>query len=166
MDNSDPARAYLAGLKMVAVRELSEAQVRTRLARREFEADHIDAAVTRLRAEGAINDARTARAIARTAAAIRGQGKRRARLRVDAAGIDRATASAAVDEVFAEIDGPALLRAALNRRLRGRTELADRKEKARLFRYLIGQGFEADRVMEVLRSLRVLDGERGGRGER
>jgi regulatory protein len=152
--DSDPARAYLAGLKMLAVRELSEAQIRTRLARRQYESEHIESAVGRLRAEGAINDARTARAIARTAASIRGQGKRRARLRVDAAGIDRATAASAVDEVFADIDGPALLQAALARRLRGRTELADRKEKARLFRYLVGQGFEADRVMEALRALK------------
>lgn len=153
--DSDPARAYLAGLKMVAARELSEAQVRTRLARREFEDAHIDEAVGRLRAEGAINDARTARAIARTTVAIRGQGKRRARMRVDAAGIDRVTAAAAVDEVFAEVDSPALLRAAIERRLHGRTELADRKEQARLFRYLLGQGFDADKVMDALRSLRV-----------
>lgn len=159
MAESDPARAYLAGLKMLAVRELSESQVRTRLTRREFEDGDVDEAVARLRSEGAINDARTARAIARTAASIRGQGKRRARLRVDAAGIDRATAAAAVDDVFAEIDGPALLRAALERRLRGRTELADQKEKARLFRYLVGQGFEADRVMELLRGFRLTDRE-------
>ena len=155
--DSDPARAYLAGLKMVAARELSEAQVRTRLARREFEDAHIDEAVGRLRAEGAINDARTARAIARTTVAIRGQGKRRARMRVDAAGIDRVTAAAAVDEVFAEVDSPALLRAAIERRLHGRTVLADRKEQARLFRYLLGQGFDADKVMDALRSLRVRD---------
>jgi regulatory protein len=153
--DSDAGRAYLAGLKMLAARELSEAQIRTRLARREFEPEHIDAAVARLRGDGAINDARTAMAIARTAASIRGQGKRRARLRVDAAGIDRAVAAAAVDAVFADIDSDALLHAALERRLRGRTELADQKEKARLFRYLVGQGFEADRVLDALRRLKI-----------
>jgi regulatory protein len=140
---------------MLALRELSEAQVRTRLARREFEPADIDAAVTRLRGERAIDDARTARAIARTTASLRGQGRRRARQRVDAAGIDRTTAASAIDEVFSEIDGPALLQAALDRRLRGRREIADRKEKARLFRYLTGQGFEPDRVLEALRALRV-----------
>jgi regulatory protein len=151
---SDADRAYLAGLKMLAGRELSAAQVRTRLVRREFEHEHIDAALERLRSEGALNDARTARAIARTTASIRGQGKRRARLKINAAGIDRATAAAAVDEVFDDIDGDALLQAALSRRLRGRTAPADRQEKARLFRYLVGQGFEADRVMEALRALK------------
>jgi regulatory protein len=151
--DSDADRAYLAGLKMLAVRELSESQVRLRLARREHHPDHIEAAVARLRAEGAIDDARTARAIARSTASIRGQGKRRARLRVDAAGIDRTTAAAAVDDVFGEVDTGALLQAALQKKLRGRTEIADQKEKARLFRYLVGQGFDADRVMEALRTI-------------
>ncbi len=152
MADSDPNRAYLAGLKMLARRELSEMQVRTRLARREYEQDHIEAAVARLRGEGAIDDRRTARAIARTAASIRGQGKRRARMQVDAAGIDRAIASAAVDEVFSEIDGQALLQAALAKRLRGGADLGTAREKARLFRYLVGRGFEPDRVLEALRA--------------
>ena len=155
MADSGANRAYLAGLKMLAARELSESQVRTRLARREHRPDDIDSAIARLRAEGAIDDARTARAIARSTASLKGQGKRRARRRVDAAGIDRATASAAVDRVFADVDTDGLLEAALRRRLRGRTEFADQKEKARLFRYLVGQGFEADRVMDALRRLRI-----------
>ena len=154
MDN-DANRAYLAGLKMLARRELSEMQVRTRLTRREYPAAHIDAAVVRLREEHAIDDARTARAIARTAISIRGHGKRRVRMQVASAGIDQAIASAAVDEVFNEIDTNALLHAAVTRRLRGRTGVADEREAARLFRYLIGQGFEADRVMEALRKVRT-----------
>jgi regulatory protein len=152
--DSDPNRAYLAGLKMLARRELSETQVRTRLTRREYPAAHIDAAVVRLREEHAIDDARAARAIARTAVSTRGHGKRRVRMQVDAAGIDRAIASAAVEEVFKEIDINALLQAAVTKRLRGRASVADDREAARLFRYLVGQGFDADRVMEVLRGVR------------
>jgi len=139
---------------MLARRELSERQVRVRLARREYEQGHIDAAVARLRGEGVIDDSRTARAIARTAVTIRGHGKRRVRMQVDAAGIDRSVASAAVDEVFNDIDASALLQAAVARRMRGRTHLEDDRERARLFRYLVGQGFEADRVMEALRALK------------
>jgi regulatory protein len=152
--DSDDNGAYVAGLKMLARRELSEMQVRTRLTRRDFLPQHIDAAVVRLREERAIDDARTARAIARTAVSTRGQGKRRVRMRVDAAGIDQAIASTAVDEVFNEIDVNALLQAAVTKRLRGRAGLADEREAARLFRYLIGQGFEHDRVMEALRKVR------------
>jgi regulatory protein len=150
---SDASRAYVAALKMLAGRELSESQVRRRLGRRDHDPEHIDSAVARLRADGALDDARAARVIARHTASVRGQGKLRARLRMDAAGIDRATASAAVDEVFAEIDAGALLQAALAKRLRGRSAPADRSEQARLFRYLTGQGFDADRVMEAIRDL-------------
>jgi regulatory protein len=149
-----PDRAYLDALKMLARRELSEMQVRTRLERREHDSNDIDTAVARLRSEGAIDDTRTARAIARTAVSVRGQGKRRARMQVDAAGIDRAVASAAVDEVFREIDGQALLQAALAKRLRGRTAIADNRERMRLFRYLLAQGFEPDRISEALRALK------------
>jgi regulatory protein len=148
-----PNRAYLDGLKMLGRRELSERQVRTRLVRREYDVADIDSAVARLRSEGAIDDTRTARAIARTAVSVRGHGKRRARMQVDAAGIDRSVASAAVDEVFRDIDAQSLLQAALARRLRGRAAIADNRERMRLFRYLLGQGFEPDRISEALRAL-------------
>ena len=145
--------AYLTALKMLVRRELSEMQVRTRLARREYPDADIDSAVARLRSEGAIDDVRTARAIARTAVAVRGHGKRRVRMQVDAAGIDRSVASAAVDEVFSEVDADALLQAALARRLR-RGTIVDDRDRSRLFRYLVGQGFDAARVVEALRALK------------
>jgi len=56
--------------------------------------------------------------------------------------------------VFDAIDTTALLQAAVARRLRGRVRLEDERERARLFRYLVGQGFEADRIMEALRALK------------
>ena len=43
--------AYLDGLKMLGRRELSETQVRQRLARKEYPQDEIDAAIGRLREE-------------------------------------------------------------------------------------------------------------------
>ena len=51
---------------MLGRRELSEAQVRQRLARRGHEPDSVDAAVARLRQERAIDDTRVAEAIVRT----------------------------------------------------------------------------------------------------
>ena len=94
---------------MLGRRELSEAQVRERLARRGYEPDGVDSAVSRLRDERAI------------------------------------------DEIFGAIDDHALLEEALARRLKGRERLADEAEFRRLFRYLVGQGFEPDRVMAILK---------------
>jgi regulatory protein len=145
------ASAYIDGLRMLGRRELSEAQVRQRLARKGHQPDEIDAAVDRLRHERAIDDARVAEAIAHTETTVRRRGKLRVRRQIEQAGIAPATARHAIDEVFEGIDDEALLEEALARRLQGRVRLADETEFRRLFRYLVGQGFEPDRVMAILK---------------
>jgi regulatory protein len=142
--------AYIDGLKMLARRELSELQVRQRLARKGHEPDAIDEAVARLLEERAIDDARVAEAIARTQSVVRKRGKVRVRMQIERAGIANATAKRAADEVFAGIDDDALLDAALAKRLRGRDTVADEREFQRLYRHLVGQGFDADRVLNAL----------------
>ena len=142
--------AYLDGLKMLARRELSEAQVRQRLFLRGHEPESIDAAVGRLKSERAIDDVRVAEAIARTEATIKRRGRLRVRRRIEHAGIDPPTARRAVDEVFSGVDDQVLIEAALAKRLRDRTNIADDREFQKLYRYLIAQGFEADSVMRTL----------------
>ena len=147
--------AYIDGLKMLGRRELSEQQVRQRLARKQYSQDDIDEAVARLRAERAINDQRVAEAIARTETGIRKRGKVRVRIQLERAGIAKETARMAIDGVFGALDDDALLQSSLQKRLRGRDTIADDREFARLFRYLIGQGFESDRVMKALKAYRI-----------
>ena len=139
---------------MLGRRELSETQVRQRLARKEYPEDEIEAAVGRLREERAINDQRVAEAIVRTETGIRKRGKVRVRLQLERAGIAKETARQAIDDVFEAIDGDALLESSLRKRLRGRETIADDREFQRLFRYLVAQGFESDRVMQALRARR------------
>jgi regulatory protein len=146
--------AYLDGLKMLGRRELSERQVRQRLARKDYSQDEIDEAVARLREERAINDQRVAEAIARTETGIRKRGKIRVRLQLERAGIAKDTARQAIDDVFEGIDAHALLEASLRKRLRGRETIEDDREFQRLFRYLVGQGFDSDQVMQALRAKR------------
>src|SRR4051812_15236799 len=74
--------AYVDGLTMLGRRELSETQVRQRLARKGHEPDAIDEAVERLRMERAIDDARVAEAIAHTETAVRGRGRLRVRQQI------------------------------------------------------------------------------------
>jgi regulatory protein len=142
--------AYVDGLKMLARRELSEMQVRQRLARKGHELDAIEAAVTRLREERAIDDTRVAEAIARTETSIRRRGKLRVRMQIERAGIDKSTAKRAIDEVFETVDDGALLEASLSKRLHGRETIADDREFQRLYRYLVSQGFESDRILNAL----------------
>jgi SOS response regulatory protein OraA/RecX len=56
-----------------------------------------------------------------------------------------------VDATFEAIDDEALLEASLAKRLRGRPQIADQAEFRRLYRYLLGQGFEPDRVLAALK---------------
>jgi regulatory protein len=149
--------AYLQGLKQLARRELSEAQLRQRLARRDFTGDEIDAAITRLRQDGSLDDARVAGAIARTQLTLKRRGRLRVRREIEAAGIAPALVERALDEAYAEVDTDALLSAAIDRRLgthSAENRLEDQRAVARLFRYLVAQGFEHDRILAALRARR------------
>lgn len=146
--------AYVDGLRMLARRELSEAQVRQRLARKQHDQQAIDDAIARLREERAIDDARVAEAIARTETSVRRRGKLRVRMQIQRAGISKEIARRAVDEVFGAIDDDELIEASLRKRLRGHETIADDREFQRLYRYLIGQGFESDHIMRALRARR------------
>jgi regulatory protein len=154
-----PNPAYLDGLKLLARRELSEAQLRQRLARKGHQADEIERAVEQLRAERAVDDERVAAAIARTEAAVRRRGRARVQLQIERAGIAKAIARRAIEAVFGEIDGDALLAAALQKRLRGR-RVADERERQRLYRSLVNQGFDPDRVLALLHEHQEKDPER------
>ncbi len=112
--------------------------------------DAIDDAVARLRGERAIDDARVAEAIARTETSLKRRGKLRVRMQIERAGIAKNVAKSATDAVFDGIDDDVLIEAALQKRLRQRDQIADDREFQRLYRFLVSQGFEHDRVIAVL----------------
>jgi regulatory protein len=145
---------YLAALKMLARRELSEAQLRQRLTRREHDPEAIEEALTRLKAERSLDDERVAGIIARSESGLKKRGRYRVTRQIEAAGISPAIARRVVDETFAIIDADALMTEALARRLRGKTRIEDDKTFNRLYRYLVAQGFEPDRVLALLRQRR------------
>jgi SOS response regulatory protein OraA/RecX len=99
-----------------------------------------------------------AEAIARTETAVRRRGRLRVRMQIERAGIAKDIAKQAVDSVFATVDDDALLDASLGKRLRGRPAIANDREFQRLYRYLVGQGFDADRVLRALRAKRRTHG--------
>jgi regulatory protein len=136
---------------MLARRELSEAQVRERLDRRGHELRAIDTAIDRLKDEGAIDDARVAAAIARRETTIRRHGKLRVRHQLERAGIPLASVRHAVDEVLDSLDEDALMQAALRKRLDDREAIRDNAQFARLYRFLLGQGFERDAIVRALK---------------
>ncbi len=131
--------AYLAGLRMLARREVSEARLRERLERRGFASTDIDDAAERLRETGALDDRRTARALASHAAHIKLRGRFRAIRELEAQGIRRPLAHEVVDEVYGELDQQGLMERALGKRLTGQIETP--ADLRRLYQYLVRQGF-------------------------
>jgi regulatory protein len=146
-----PQAAWAAAVRLLARRDLSVAQVRERLSRQGRSAAAIEPALARLTAAGSLDDARVARACARTRAGVKRQGRERVLREIQALGIGRDVARAAVDEVFGTLDEQDLLRAALEKRLRSATVLSDPAVQRRLYAALVRQGFEAHAVSRVIR---------------
>ncbi len=145
------ADAYTVALTLLSARELSETQLRARLARRQFDPDDIDAAVARLTADRTLDDRRVALALARMESAIKHRGRARVIQKVRQAGISAALADEAVREGFEAVDEGELLARALERRLRGQAVRdLDERGRARIVRGLMAQGFALERILKKL----------------
>ncbi len=91
------SKAWNAALRLLAVRPRSEHELRDRLRRKEFEPDHIDTTITRLRELELIDDAHFAELWINNRQKLRPRGAQALRQELRAKGIDRDTA----DEVIA-----------------------------------------------------------------
>jgi regulatory protein len=145
--------AYLDGLRLLARRELSVKELRDRLLDREHAPDDVDRAIEHLLETQALDDARVARAYARTAATVKGRGRLRVMRELNAMGIAKETASEALAEVFADVDERSLIAKALQKKMRGRPRIANVAERARLYQYLMRQGFTPAGIAAAFRKL-------------
>jgi regulatory protein len=151
-DPDSSKAAYFHALRWLTARELSESQVRTRLADLGFTRAAIGPAIERLLEDRSIDDRRTATAVARTEAKVRRRGPRRVLGKLIAMRIDRDLAIEVVRELFGGTDEDELLAETLDRRLRGRPErLKDPAERKKLLAYLVRQGFSASAATSILR---------------
>ena len=145
--------AYLDGLRLLARRELSVKELRDRLVDREHPPEEIDRAIEHLLETQALDDARVARAYARTASKVKGRGRLRVMRELNAMGIAKETASEAVADVFADVDERSLIAKALQKKMRGRPRVANAAEHARLYQYLMRQGFTPAGIVAALRTV-------------
>ena len=84
-----PTDPYGLSLKWLALRELTERQLRQRLAARQVPGGSIDEVVRTLQSNGTLDDRRTALAAARTDALVKRHGRFRVSQHLAALGIDR-----------------------------------------------------------------------------
>lgn len=149
--------AYADALKMLARRELSVAEVRARLLDRAHSADETEAAIQRLLDTGTLDDRRVARAYARTAASVKGRGRLRIQQELQAMGIARDVVAEALAETFADVDERSLIEKAIRKKLRTAGRSATRKlsfqERARLYQFLMRQGFTPAGISAAFRRI-------------
>ena len=149
--------AYSDALRMLARRELSVVEIRTRLLDREHSTDDTEAAIQKLLETGALDDRRVARAYARTASAVKGRGRLRVQQELHAMGIPREVAAEAVAETFADVDERSLIDKAIQKKLRltgaGPKRKLSVQERARLYQFLMRQGFTPAGISAALRRI-------------
>jgi SOS response regulatory protein OraA/RecX len=146
--------AYLDALHLLAGRELTVKQMRARLGDREHDRDDIDRAIEHLLETKALDDARVAAAYVRTALKIKGRGRLRVQRELQEMGVERGVATTALAEAFGDTDERAQIAAALKKKLRGKPKMATSADYARVYQFLMRQGFSPEGVNAALRAYR------------
>ena len=143
--------AYVDALQLLGRRELSVQQLRERLLDREHAREDVDRAIDLLIESKALDDARVAGAYVRTALTIKGRGRLRIQRELQMMGIPKEVAVEALAEAFGDVDERSLIAKALQKKLRGNQKIASPAEYARVFQFLMRQGFSPATVTAVLR---------------
>jgi regulatory protein len=143
--------AYLDALHLLARRELTEKQLRARLVAREHTPDDIERAVEHLLETRALDDARVAAAYVRTALKVKGRGRLRIQRELQEIGVARDVASEALAEAFGDVDERSMIAAAIKKKLRGQSKISSPSEYARMYQFLMRQGFSPGGVRAALR---------------
>ena len=160
-----PRSAYLDALHLLSRRSLTVSECRSRLRDRDHSDEQIEAAITHLLETGGLDDLRFAREHARTAADIKKRGRLRVLRELQARGVAKDVAAEAIGEVFGDKDERALVAQAVKKKLRGSARPADAAGYARLYQFLMRQGFTPAVVVSVLRSMRVRGGAASDRDD-
>ena len=151
-------RTFDRAIKLIAAKSRSVAELRERLlqSRRATKAD-VDAVIARLKEYGYLDDERFAFSYASLRVKQRPLGKRRLERDLKFKKVDSATATAALDLVFAETPEEELIDRAIAKRLRLKGKPSSRLEAKSLFDHLLRQGFPFELVSEKVRA--VMHGE-------
>jgi regulatory protein len=142
--------AYSYALTLLARRELTSFELHERLLKKDIPESEADEVVTRLRADGTLNDRRAAVAIVRTHATVKARGRIRIEHELKARGVPPEIARDAIDEVFSELSEPELLERALRKRLRS-GHITTQAQFRRLYAYLVRLGFPTEQVIGLLK---------------
>jgi regulatory protein len=137
----------LAALRLLGRRDYSASEIQSRLVDRGYAVEDVLTAVDALRADGTIDDRRTAMAHVRTAARIKGRGVHRIRRELEARGLEPAVIRAALEQLSPDDDLASIRRFLSRRALPDPLPPATRR---RLFQQLLRRGFAPALVARAL----------------
>lgn len=147
-------RAKQRALDYLAHKPRTEQEVRRRLQRKDVPSPVVEDVVARLHELDYLDDEAYAQDYVRNRFASKKYGPVRIRRELVERGIDRHTAEAAVDDLFAEKDVQAVAREHAEKRWsRVADEEDPRRRKQKLYRYLRRRGFTSDTITPLLNTL-------------
>ncbi|MBN1830458.1 MAG: RecX family transcriptional regulator [Deltaproteobacteria bacterium] len=155
-DDRPYEKALKRAYRLLAYRGRSVPELRTRLWQAGFNEDVAERVVERLRTQGYLDDETFARDWARNCAASKLWGDRKIALSLKEKGVGEETIAVAIEAARREIDERTAMKKLLakGRRAWGRgggaSEALSMKEKARIYRNLLGRGFDPGRIHDVL----------------
>lgn len=154
----DPAKArqlvFQRAAKLLAAKQRSVEELRERLLEgRGATKPLVEEVIARLSEYGYLDDAKFAQTYASLRLRERPIGRRRLERDLWLKKVDKETAEAALDEVFAAIPESDLVDRAIAKRVRLRGKPKTREDAKKLFDHLLRQGFEFEIVSEKVRAL-------------
>jgi len=141
---------YDAALGALSRRAHSVFEMRLYLERRATEPEAAKSVLARLREQRLLDDARYAREFARMRARTRGQGRFRIARELRARGVSDHNIDAALAEAFAQMDEAAMVRKAIERKIRALHRPLDARKAASVYRSLLRGGFDAGVIRREL----------------
>jgi regulatory protein len=135
--NKEPINAYEKGIELLARREHSARELRSKLARRGIEKEHVDAVLETLQSKDFQDDARFGEMLVRT--------------RIESGYGPRWIVAELKTHGISEADWPRIVRDQLRRRY-GRTAPKNLAERVKRANFLLRRGFDAATVQSVTRA--------------
>src|SRR5512133_2816618 len=150
---STPQRAYQYALRLLTARDYTEARLREKLRKREFDEADVEAALGRMVSEGWVNDRRYAERFAESALSTGRYYGSRLRQELRRRGLAPELVTDVLSHIMEEHDECQDMRVVFERRFNGFLfATASDKEKRRALSFLQRRGFGFSAIMKILRA--------------
>ncbi|MEN6321279.1 MAG: RecX family transcriptional regulator [Syntrophaceae bacterium] len=143
-------KAKQRAFRLLAMRPLSEKELRSKLKERGFDESVVETVTARLRELQYLNDESFARQWAHNLAVNRLFGNKRIEASLREKGVTRALTEQVITEVRQEMSEREAIRALIGKKKEKTSIIMDEKEKRRFARRLMGKGFPLDLIFDML----------------